>query len=86
MNREQIELSTPGEILQEEFLEPLGITPQALAECLYVSPSKIAEIINGKRGITAETSLKLSRFFGTTPEFWMNIQNRYDAEREKKSC
>jgi addiction module HigA family antidote len=75
-----IELSTPGEVLKEEFLDPMGITPYALAKGIFVDPPRIAAIIKGKRKITADTASRLSRFFGTSPEFWMNMQNRYDLE------
>ena len=81
MKRELIELSTPGEVLKEEFLEPMGITPYALAKGIFVDPPRIDAIIKGRRKITADTAIRLSRFFGTTPGFWMNMQARYDLER-----
>ncbi|MDZ7794595.1 MAG: HigA family addiction module antitoxin [Spirochaetia bacterium] len=80
MEQQLIELSTPGEVLKEEFLEPMGITPYALAKGIFVDPPRIAAIIKGKRKITADTAVRLSRYFGTTPEFWMNMQSRYDLE------
>ena len=80
MSKELIELSTPGEILKEEFLDPMGITPYALAKGIFVDPPRIDAIIKGKRRITADTAIRLSRFFGTTPGFWMNMQSRYDLE------
>ena len=80
MNRHFIELSTPGEILKEEFLDPMGITPYALAKGIFVDPPRIDAIIKGRRRITADTAIRLSRFFGTTPGFWMNMQSRYDLE------
>jgi addiction module HigA family antidote len=80
MSRNLIELSTPGEVLREEFLDPLGITPYALAKSIFVDPPRIAAIIKGTRKITADTAIRLSRFFGTTPGFWMNMQSRYDLE------
>lgn len=80
MNEDLIELSTPGEVLQEEFLDPMGITPYALAKEIFVDPPRIAAIIKGKRKITADTAVRLSRFFGNNPEFWMNMQSRYDLE------
>ncbi len=88
MDKRLIELSTPGEILKEEFLDPMGITPYALAKGVHVDPPRIAAIIKGKRKITADTAVRFSRFFGTTPEFWMNMQSRYDLEvlmEEKKA-
>jgi addiction module HigA family antidote len=75
-----IELSTPGAVLKEEFLDPLGITPYALAKGIFVDPPRIDAIIKGRRKITADTAIRLSRFFGTTPEFWLNMQSRYDLE------
>jgi len=86
MNRHLIELSTPGEVLKEEFLDPMGISPYALAKGIFVDPPRIAAIIQGKRKITADTAMRFSRFFGTTPEFWLNMQSRYDLEviKEKK--
>jgi antitoxin HigA-1 len=80
MDNDLIELTTPGEVLKEEFLEPMGITPYALAKAIFVDPPRIDSIIKGKRKITADTAIRLSRFFGTTPGFWMNMQSRYDLE------
>ncbi len=80
MKEELIELSTPGEVLKEEFLDPMGITPYALAKGIFVDPPRIAAIIKGKRKITADTALRFSRFFGNSAEFWMNMQSRYDLE------
>ncbi len=87
MRHELIELSTPGEVLKEEFLDPMGITQYALAKGIYVDPPRIAAIIKGKRKITADTALRFARFFGTSAEFWMNMQSRYDLEtlQEKKA-
>jgi antitoxin HigA-1 len=79
-NQELIELSTPGEVLKEEFLDPMGITPYALARSIFVDPPRIDAIIKGRRRITADTAIRLSRFFGTTPGFWLNMQGRYDLE------
>ncbi len=73
----------PGEILLEEFLEPMGISQYRLAKDISVPPRRINEIIHGKRSITADTALRLSRFFGMTEQFWMNLQTRYDLEMEK---
>ncbi|WP_294959099.1 HigA family addiction module antitoxin [Sulfurovum sp.] len=69
-----------GEILLEEFMEPLGLSQNALAKALHVTPRRINEIVNGKRSITADTALRLAKFFGNSAEFWMNLQNRYDLE------
>lgn len=82
-----IELSTPGEVLKEEFLDPMGVSAYALAKSIFVDPPRIAAIIRGKRKITADTALRFARFFGTSAEFWMNMQSRYDLEsalEEKK--
>lgn len=70
----------PGEVLAEEFLLPLGISQNALARALNVPPRRINEIVLGKRRITADTALRLSRFFSMSEGFWMNLQDRYDRE------
>lgn len=80
MEHDLIELSTPGEVLKEEFLDPMGITTYALAKSIFVDPPRIAAIIKGKRKITADTALRFSRFFGNSAEFWMNMQSRYELE------
>ncbi|MFO8043875.1 MAG: HigA family addiction module antitoxin [Alkalispirochaeta sp.] len=80
MKRDLIELSTPGEVLKKEFLGPLGITPHALAKGIFVDPPRIDAIIKGRRRISADTAIRFSRFFGTTPGFWLNMQSRYDLE------
>ena len=71
----------PGEILKEEFLSPLGITQSALAKALHTSFRAINELVNEKRGITTEMALKLAKYFGTTPQLWLNLQNQYDLYR-----
>jgi addiction module HigA family antidote len=73
----------PGEILLEEFLKPLGISQNRLGRDLGVSPRRINEIIHGKRIITADTALRLSRFFGTSAEFWLGLQADYDLDMAK---
>ncbi|MCK5672024.1 MAG: HigA family addiction module antidote protein [Spirochaetales bacterium] len=80
MGHDLIELSTPGEVLKEEFLDPMEITPYALAKNIFVDPPRIAAIIKGKRKITADTALRFSKFFGNSAGFWMNMQSRYDLE------
>lgn len=85
MKDDLIELSSPGEVLKEEFLDPMGITPYKLAKEIYVDPPRIAEIIKGRRRITADTALRFARFFGTSAEFWMNMQSRYDLEILKET-
>jgi antitoxin HigA-1 len=73
---------TPGEILQTEFLEPLGITAYRLAQATGLPQTRLSEIIRGKRRITTDTALRLSRAFGLSERFWLNIQNDYDIELE----
>ena len=73
----------PGEILHEEFLKPLGVSQYRLATDVNVAPRRINEIVLAKRGITADTALRLGRYFGTSPQFWMNLQARYDLELQK---
>ncbi len=70
----------PGEILNEEFLKPMGISQYRLAMSINVPPRRINEIIHGLRSITADTALRLGRAFGMSPEFWMNLQSHYDLE------
>ena len=70
----------PGEILREEFLSPLGMSANELALALRVPATRINDIVNEKRGITADTALRLSRYFGTTPKFWMNTQASWELE------
>ncbi len=70
----------PGEILAEEFLKPMGISQCQLAKSINVSPRRINEIVQGKRAVSADTALRLARFFGTTARFWLNLQSNYDLE------
>ncbi|MHB8881175.1 MAG: HigA family addiction module antitoxin [Thermodesulfovibrionales bacterium] len=70
----------PGEILVKEFLAPLGISQYRLAKDIGVTPRRINEIAHGRRGISADTALRLSQFFGMEAQFWMNLQSRYDME------
>jgi len=70
----------PGEILEEEFMKPLGLTKYALAKAIMVPPQRVGDIVNGKRAITPDTALRLARAFGTTPEFWINLQTHYELE------
>lgn len=73
----------PGEILLTEFLEPLGVSQYQLAKAVDVPARRINEIVHGQRRISADTALRLSRYFGTSERFWMNLQSRYDLEIEK---
>ena len=73
----------PGEILLEEFLKPLGMSQYRVAKGISVSPRRINAIVHGKRSVTADTALRLARFFGTSDRFWLNLQTHYDLEVEK---
>jgi addiction module HigA family antidote len=73
----------PGEILLEEFLKPLGITQYRLARDMGVHPRRVNEIVHGKRAVTADTALRLSRYFGTSERFWLNLQTHYELEVQK---
>ena len=70
----------PGEILMDEFLRPMGVSQYRLAKDISVPPRRINEIVHGKRSITADTALRLGRFFTMSPQFWLNLQTRYDLE------
>ena len=73
----------PGEILLEAFLKPLGLSQYRLAKGISVSPRRINEIVHGKRSVSADTALRLARFFGTTAGFWLNLQTRFALESER---
>jgi addiction module HigA family antidote len=73
----------PGEILLNDFLEPMGISQYRVAQDISVPPRRINEIVHGTRRITADTALRLSRYFGTTERFWLNLQSRFDLEQQK---
>lgn len=73
----------PGEILLEDFLKPLGVSQYRLAKSLSVPPRRINEIVLGKRAVTADTALRLARFFGTSDRFWLNLQAAYDLDVER---
>jgi len=83
MNPKKFTLVHPGEILMEEYLEPMGISQYRLAKEISVPPRRINEIVHGKRAISADTALRLARFFGTSEMFWVNLQMHYDMEIEK---
>jgi len=72
---------TPGEILDEEFLKPMAITQYRLAKDIGVPPRRINEIVKGRRAISADTALRLGRYFGMAPQFWLNLQSHYDLEQ-----
>ena len=73
--------TSPGEMLKEEFLEPMGLTQQQLSNGIGVSYQRINELINGKRGITTSTALRLAKYFGTSPDFWLNMQRANELYR-----
>ncbi|WP_158933672.1 HigA family addiction module antitoxin [Burkholderia sp. S171] len=83
MTRE-IPLDTPGVILAEEWLAPMGITQYALAKAIDVPPRRINEIVQGKRAITADTAVRLGAFFGVDPQSWMNLQTHFDTEQARE--
>jgi antitoxin HigA-1 len=73
----------PGEILREEYLKPLALSARALAEAIGVPPNRMSEIVAERRGITADTAMRLARYFRTTPEFWMNMQSGHDLSKAR---
>jgi len=73
----------PGEVLREEFMAPLGITAYALAKACQIERPRLERIVRELQGISADTALRLSKYFGTTPEFWMNLQARYELEEAR---
>ncbi|MFB2773386.1 HigA family addiction module antitoxin [Pelatocladus sp. BLCC-F211] len=81
MNNTRLSNIHPGEILQLEFLEPLEITPYRLSKDIGVTQTRISEILSGKRSITADTALRLSRYFGNSAQFWLNLQTQYDIRQ-----
>lgn len=81
----EIPLATPGEILLEEFLNPLRISPAALAEALNLPAGRIDEIIQGRQAIDADSALRLAKFFGTDPQSWLNLQTHYDTEQAREA-
>ena len=76
---------TPGEMLKEEFLAEYGLSQNQLAQALGISPNRLAEIINNRRRITADTALRLGLYFGNSPEFWLNLQTHYDLKMARKN-
>ena len=81
---ENLDLIPPGEILLEEFMKPLGLSQNRLARDIDVPPGRINEIVKGKRSITADTALRLGKYFGTTAEMWMNLQSEYDLRLARR--
>ncbi len=75
---------TPGEVLREDFMEPMDISMNKLSRDIAVPPNRISEIVNGKRGISADTALRLERYFGVEAQFWLNLQSEYDLRVMKR--
>ena len=84
MHSEKLPPVHPGEVLLEEFMNPLSITQYRIAKDIGVHPRRVNEIVHGKRAITADTALRLARYFGTSERFWLNLQGRYDLEIAKE--
>jgi addiction module HigA family antidote len=82
--KKKLEPVHPGEVLQQEFMEPFGVTQYRVARETKVPPRRINEIVQGKRAITADTALRLARFFGTSELFWLNLQARYDLDVQRQ--
>jgi antitoxin HigA-1 len=80
---EKIKPIHPGEILEEDFLTPMNISAYKLAKETFMDQTRVSEILRGKRSVTIDTALRLSKFFGTSPEFWINIQTQYDMEMKE---
>jgi len=83
-DNELLDPISPGEILYDDFMEPMGISINQLSRNLVVPPNRISEIVNGKRGITADTALRLERYFGIEAQFWLNLQSEYDLRIMKR--
>jgi addiction module HigA family antidote len=83
MSEERLPNITPGEILREEFLSPMGITAYRLAKDTGMPPTRVSQILKGRRRITADTALRLSRYFGNSAEFWLGIQDEYDLREQE---
>ena len=81
---ERLENIHPGEVLLEEFLLPMGLSQNGLARAIGVPPRRINEIVQGKRAVTADTALRLARYFGTSPSFWMGLQDDYELEEAQR--
>jgi addiction module HigA family antidote len=83
-NKDFLDPITPGEILRDDFMEPMEISINKLSRDLSVPPNRISEIVNGKRGITADTALRLECYFGIEAQFWLNLQSEYDLRKMKR--
>ena len=85
MTKNEFAPVTPGEMLKEEFLAEYGLSQSRLAKAIGISPNRIAEIVNNRRRITADTALRLGLYFGNSPEFWMNLQAYYDLKMAQRN-
>ena len=85
MAKKQLDPIPPGEILLEEFMRPLDLSINALARAIDVPPNRVSEIVNGKRAITADTALRLGKYFGVSPELWLDLQSDYDLRLVRKN-
>src|SRR5271167_3710977 len=85
MTKKDFASVTPGEMLKEEFLAEYELSQNQLAKAIGISPNRIAEIVNNRRRITADTAIRLSLYFGNSPEFWMNLQTHYDLEMAQRN-
>lgn len=85
MKKKLLPLTTPGEVLNEEFLIPLGVSQYRLAKDIGISPRRINEIVHGKRAITPDTALRLGKYFGVSAPFWLNLQARYDLQTTERT-
>jgi addiction module HigA family antidote len=85
MSKDEFTAITPGEMLKEEFLAEYGLSQNGLARAIGISPNRVAEIVNNRRRITADTALRLSLYFGNSAEFWMSLQTRYDLKLARQN-
>jgi len=85
MSRKMLDPIPPGEILREEFMRPLDITVSALARDIGVPPNRISQIVNGKRALSADTALRLGKYFGMSPEIWLDLQSDYDLRLARRT-
>jgi antitoxin HigA-1 len=85
MKRKTLNPIPPGEILKEDFMRPLGISLSRLARDIGVPPNRMSQIVNGKRAVTADTALRLGKYFGTSPEIWLDLQSDYDLRLARRT-
>ena len=85
MTKKQLDPIPPGTLLREEYLQPMAITIKALARALHVPPGRVSEIVNGKRAISADSALRLGKYFAMPPEFWLNLQRDYDLRVARRT-